>query len=44
VTLGRICAVRKQQLDEIERRDPTGFHRWISSGYWVRGDSAPFLG
>jgi hypothetical protein len=44
VTLGRICSVRKQQLDEIERRDPTGFHRWISSGYWVRGDSAPFLG
>jgi hypothetical protein len=43
-TLERVCAVRKQQLDEIERRDPTGFHRWISSGYWVRGDSAPFLG
>jgi hypothetical protein len=44
ITLGRVCAVRKHQLDEIERRDPTGFHRWISSGYWVRGDSAPFLG
>ena len=44
ITLGRVCTVRKQQLDEIERRDPTGFHRWISSGYWVRGDSAPFLG
>jgi hypothetical protein len=42
--LDRICALRRQQLDEIERRDPTGFHRWISSGYWVRGDSAPFLG
>jgi hypothetical protein len=42
--LDRLCALRKQQLDEIERRDPTGFHRWISSGYWVRGDSAPFLG
>jgi len=43
-TLDRVCALRRQQLDEIERRDPTGFHRWISSGYWVRGDSAPFLG
>ncbi len=43
-SLNRVCAVRRQQLDEIERRDPTGFHRWISSGYWVRGDSAPFLG
>ncbi len=44
VTLARLCAVRRQQLDEIERRDPTGFGRWINSGYWVRGDSAPFLG
>ena len=43
-TLERVCARRRKQLDEIERRDPTGFHRWISSGYWVRGDSAPFLG
>jgi hypothetical protein len=44
LTLSRLCALRRQQLDEIERRDPTGFHRWINSGYWVRGDSAPFLG
>lgn len=44
VTLDRVCALRRQQLDEIERRDPTGFGRWINSGYWVRGDSAPFLG
>ena len=43
-TLERVCTLRRRQLDEIERRDPTGFHRWISSGYWVRGDSAPFLG
>jgi hypothetical protein len=42
--LERICVLRRRQLDEIERRDPEGFHRWISTGYWVRGDSAPFLG
>ncbi|MBV9922544.1 MAG: hypothetical protein JOY78_17070 [Pseudonocardia sp.] len=39
-----ICAVRRRQLDEIERRAPGDFQRWISSGSWVRGDSAPFLG
>jgi hypothetical protein len=44
LTLSRVCALRRRQLDEIERRDPTGFGRWINSGYWVRGDSAPFLG
>ncbi|HEY0813313.1 MAG TPA: hypothetical protein VGE11_08510 [Pseudonocardia sp.] len=44
LTLSRVCSLRRRQLDEIERRDPTGFHRWINSGYWVRGDSAPFLG
>jgi len=39
-----ICALRRRQLDEIERRAPGDFQRWISSGSWVRGDSAPFLG
>jgi hypothetical protein len=43
-SLELICALRRRQLDEIERRAPSGFHRWISSGSWVRGDSAPFLG
>jgi hypothetical protein len=43
-SLELIYALRKRQLDEIERRAPSGFHRWISSGSWVRGDSAPFLG
>lgn len=42
--LERLCVERRRQLDEIERRDPAGFGRWIRSGYWVRGDSAPFLG
>jgi hypothetical protein len=43
-SLELIYALRRRQLDEIERRAPGGFHRWISSGSWVRGDSAPFLG
>jgi hypothetical protein len=42
--LARLCAVRRRQLDEMERRNPSGFHRWIGSGSWVTGDSAPFLG
>jgi hypothetical protein len=43
-SLERICALRKCQLDEIERRAPGGLQRWVESGAWVRGDSAPFLG
>jgi len=39
-----LCALRRRQLDEMERRNPTGFQRWIGSGGWVTGDSAPFLG
>ena len=42
--LERICALRRCQLEEIERRTPGGLQRWIESGAWVRGDSAPFLG
>jgi hypothetical protein len=42
--LSRLCLLRRLQLDEIERRDPAGFRRWLDSGSWVRGDSAPFLG
>jgi hypothetical protein len=43
-SLERICALRKCQLDEIERRTPGGLQRWAESGAWLRGDSAPFLG
>jgi hypothetical protein len=43
-SLEMICGLRRRQLDEIERRAPGGFQRWIESGTWVRGDSAPFLG
>ena len=43
-SLERICALRRCQLDEIERRAPGGLQRWAESGTWLRGDSAPFLG
>jgi len=43
-SLERICALRRCQLDEIERRTPGGLQRWAESGAWLRGDSAPFLG
>lgn len=43
-SLELIYALRRHQLDEIERRAPSGSTRWISSGSWVRSDSAPFLG
>jgi hypothetical protein len=43
-SLERICALRRCQLDEIERRTPGGLQRWVESGNGVRGDSAPFLG
>lgn len=42
--LALVCRLRRRQLDEIERRDPSGFRRWLDGGSWVRGDSAPFLG
>lgn len=44
VELGRVSALRRWQLDELERRDPVGFRTWVGSGTWVTGDSAPFLG
>lgn len=39
----RVSELRRRQLDEMERRDPVGFRRWVGSGTWVTGDSAPFL-
>lgn len=41
--LDRVSELRRRQLDEMERRDPVGFRRWVGSGTWVTGDSAPFL-
>ena len=33
-SLERICALRRCQLDEIERRTPGGLQRWAESGAW----------
>lgn len=41
--LDRLVAVRRSQLDEIERRDPEVLRRRASCASWVPGDSAPFL-
>ena len=41
--LDRLCALRRRQLDEMERRDPRGFRRWLGSGAWISGSTAPFL-
>ncbi|MDT7796755.1 MAG: hypothetical protein QOI78_188 [Actinomycetota bacterium] len=34
---------RQDYLDEIERRDPRGFVRWLHSGARAGGDPAPYL-
>lgn len=43
LTLATVVQLRARQLDEIERRDPAGYRRWVGSGNWVRCDSVPFL-
>jgi hypothetical protein len=35
--------LRSDLLDEIERRDPAGFHRWLASVPRAGGDPAPYL-
>jgi hypothetical protein len=41
----RRCLVQRRQdyLDEIERRDPDGFRRWLDSGARPGGDPEPYL-
>lgn len=34
---------REHLLDELERRDPAGFHRWIHSGASARNDPGRYL-
>jgi MFS family permease len=41
--LALLRELRRRQLDEMERRDPSGFRRWFGSGEWISGSSAPFL-
>jgi hypothetical protein len=38
-----LARTRERYLDEIERRDPRGFARWLSSGARAGSDPATFL-
>ena len=39
----RVVARRAQVLDELERRDPAGFARWLAAGPLHVGDPAEFV-
>ncbi|MGH3507985.1 MAG: hypothetical protein ACRDO2_12360 [Nocardioidaceae bacterium] len=39
----RIAARRQQYIDELERRDPGGFERWLVSGDSPASDASSFL-
>ena len=39
----QIAKVRCRYLDELERRDPIGFRRWIDSGARAAGDPSRFI-
>lgn len=38
-----LVAVRQSMLDELERRDSDGFHRWLSAGARAGGDPGRYL-
>jgi len=40
---GQLAAVRQLLLDEMERRDPAGFRRWLAGGAMAGTDPLPFL-
>jgi hypothetical protein len=39
----RMVETRRRYLDELERRDPTGFSRWLDSGARAGGDPLKFI-
>jgi hypothetical protein len=41
--LVRIVALRAAYLDELERRDPTGFRRWLDDGARAASDPGRYL-
>jgi hypothetical protein len=41
--LTRIAALRAAYLDELERRDPAGFRRWLDSGARAASDPGRYL-
>ncbi|MGW5718689.1 hypothetical protein ACWEVP_21135 [Amycolatopsis sp. NPDC003865] len=40
----QLAAVRRLLLDDMERRNPAGFRRWLDSGALAGSDPRPFLG
>ena len=40
---GELVAVRQSMLDELERRDTDGFHRWLDDGARAGGDPGRYL-
>jgi hypothetical protein len=38
-----LVAVRQSMLDELERRDSDGFHRWLEAGARAGGDPSQYL-
>ncbi|WP_328615222.1 hypothetical protein OHS18_47230 [Amycolatopsis sp. NBC_00355] len=43
-TREQLVLVRRACLDELERRDPAGFRRWLASGARAGGDPGRFIG
>lgn len=43
LTLAACAELRRSYLDELERRDPEGFARWIGSGARAGGDPGRYL-
>jgi hypothetical protein len=39
-----VAAVRRHYLDEMERRDPDGLHRWLDAGARAAGDPGRYFG
>ena len=42
-TRSELVTLRQSMLDEIERRDPAGFHRWLDAGARAGGDPGRYL-
>ena len=40
---GELVTLRQSMLDEIERRDPAGFHRWLEAGARAGGDPSRYM-
>ncbi len=44
VRLAEVAALRRAYLDELDRRDPDGFRRWLEDGARAAGDPARYIG